>query len=174
VLRALLAGEWVSFRGRHHRLDGVQVSPLPRHSVSLWLAGTTRASAERAGRLADGWLTSAGTSHAELRVQLDAYREGAARANRTPLPVLRRDVYVGESDAEAEAATEPIIREGYRGWGRDVLLLGRAERIVEQLDAYRTMGFSFVMVRHIVGDHNLMLRSFERLGREVLPRVRHL
>jgi hypothetical protein len=28
-----------------------------------------------------------------------------------------------------------------------------------------------VMVRHIVGDHQLMLRSFERIGRDVIPRV---
>ena len=40
------------------------------------------------------------------------------------------------------------------------------------LRAYREMGFDFVMVRHIVGDHQLMLRSFERIGREVMPRIR--
>jgi hypothetical protein len=32
----------------------------------------------------------------------------------------------------------------------------------------------YVMVRHIVGDHQLMLRSFERIGRDVMPRVRDL
>ena len=34
------------------------------------------------------------------------------------------------------------------------------------------MGFDYVMVRHIVGDHQLMLRSFERIGRDVMPQVR--
>jgi hypothetical protein len=34
------------------------------------------------------------------------------------------------------------------------------------------MGFDHVMVRHIVGDHQLMLRSFERIGRAVMPRIR--
>jgi hypothetical protein len=28
------------------------------------------------------------------------------------------------------------------------------------------------MVRHIVGDHHLMLRSFERIGRDVMPQIR--
>ena len=35
-------------------------------------------------------------------------------------------------------------------------------------------GFDYVMVRHIVGDHALMLRSFERIGRDVMPRIRDL
>jgi len=34
------------------------------------------------------------------------------------------------------------------------------------------MGFDYVMVRHVVGDHHLMLRSFERIGRDVMPRIR--
>jgi len=36
------------------------------------------------------------------------------------------------------------------------------------------MGFDYVMVRHIVGDHHLMLRSFERIGLEVTPQIRDL
>jgi len=37
--------------------------------------------------------------------------------------------------------------------------------VVQALRRYRNMGFDYVMVRHIVGDHQLMLRSFERIGR---------
>jgi len=36
------------------------------------------------------------------------------------------------------------------------------------------MGFDYVMVRHIVGDHRQMLCSFERIGRDVTPRIRDL
>jgi len=39
---------------------------------------------------------------------------------------------------------------------------------------YRAMGFDYVMVRHIIGDHPLMLRSFERIGRDVMPQIRDL
>jgi hypothetical protein len=34
------------------------------------------------------------------------------------------------------------------------------------------MGFDHVMVRHIVGDHQLMLHSFESIGRDVMARIR--
>jgi hypothetical protein len=37
------------------------------------------------------------------------------------------------------------------------------------------MDLEFVMVRHIIGDHHyLMLRSFERIGSGVMPRIRDL
>jgi Coenzyme F420-dependent N5,N10-methylene tetrahydromethanopterin reductase and related flavin-dependent oxidoreductases len=49
VLRALLAGESVTFHGRYLTLDGVRISPRPRVPVELWLAGTVPAAAARAG-----------------------------------------------------------------------------------------------------------------------------
>ena len=54
---------------------------------------------------------------------------------------------------------------------RDQHLVGRADTFVQDLGRYRAMGFDHVMVRHIVGDHQLMLRSFERIGRDVMPQT---
>ncbi len=104
--------------------------------------------------------------------QLEVYREAAARAGRPPRPVLRRDIYVGETDDEARAVVGAILAEGYRGTGFDQLVVGSADTVIGQLARYRDMGFDYVMVRHIVGDHRLMLRSFERIGRDVMPRIR--
>jgi alkanesulfonate monooxygenase SsuD/methylene tetrahydromethanopterin reductase-like flavin-dependent oxidoreductase (luciferase family) len=174
ALRALLAGEPVTMRGRYHQLDHVETGPTPRVPVSLWLAGTVRAAAERAGRLGDGWLAGQNASRADLVEQLDAYREVAVRHGRSPLPVLRRDIYVGESDHEAESVVNRILAEGYRGGGMDRLLVGSAESVVQQLEEYRALGFDHVLVRHIVGDHALMLGSFERIGKDVLPRLHAL
>lgn len=174
TLRPLLAGERVTFHGRHHTVEAAQVSPLPRVPVSIWIAGTVRAAAERAGRLGDGWLTGQNASTADLGEQLEAYREAAARAGRQPLPVLRRDIFVGESDAGASAEVDPILVEGYRGTGRDTLLVGGPATVVQQLQEYRAMGFEHVMVRHVTGDHARMLESFERIGRHVMPAIRDL
>lgn len=174
ILRGLLAGERVTFHGKHFRLDGVSVSPLPRVPVSLWIAGTVPAAAARAGRIGDGWLTGQNATADELAQQLDVYREAAARAGRRALPVLRRDIYVGESDAEAEATVSRVLAEGYRGTGMDQLLVGGPASIVQQLRSYRALGFEYVMVRHIVGDHAAMLRSFQRIGEAVMPAIRDL
>jgi alkanesulfonate monooxygenase SsuD/methylene tetrahydromethanopterin reductase-like flavin-dependent oxidoreductase (luciferase family) len=173
ISRALLAGESVTHRGRYYALDGATISPLPRVPVEIWLGGTVPASAERAGRLGDAWLTGQNASAEDLVQQLDRYREAAVRSGRPPRPVLRRDIYVGESDEEARAVVGAILAEGYRGTGLDQLLVGSADTVVQDLHRYRGMGFDHVMVRHIVGDHQLMLRSFERIGRDVMPHIRH-
>jgi len=174
VVRALLAGERVSHRGRYYTFDAASISPLPRVPVEIWLGGTVTAAAERAGRLGDAWLTGQNATDADLVHQLDRYREAAARSGRPPRPVLRRDIYVGESDDEARSVVNAILAEGYRGSGLDQLVVGSADTVVEALRRYRDMGFDYVMVRHIVGDHQLMLRSFERIGRGVMPQIRDL
>jgi alkanesulfonate monooxygenase SsuD/methylene tetrahydromethanopterin reductase-like flavin-dependent oxidoreductase (luciferase family) len=174
MVRALLAGERVTHQGRYYTMKDATISPLPRVPVDIWLGGTVPASAARAGRIGDAWLTGQNATDDELVAQLAVYRESATRAGRRPRPILRRDIYVGESDEEARAVVNAILAEGYRGTGLDQLLVGSAATVVETLQRYRDIGFDYVMVRHIVGDHQLMLRSFERIGRDVMPRIRNL
>ena len=102
------------------------------------------------------------------------HREAAARAGRPVLPVLRRDICVGESDTEAEATVGRVLAEGYRGTGMVQLRVGGAKSVVEQLHSYGALGFVYVMVRHIVGEHGAMLRWFERIGRSLMPAIRSL
>jgi hypothetical protein len=80
IVRALLAGERVTHRGRYHTVDGATISPLPRVPVEIWLGGTVPAAAERAARLGDAWLTGQNATDEDLRGQLALYREAAARA----------------------------------------------------------------------------------------------
>src|SRR5262245_5406765 len=135
LVRALLAGERVTHRGRYYTLDGATISPLPRVPVEIWMGGTVPASAERAGRMADAWLTGQNATDDDLRQQLDLYRNAAATSGRAPRPVLRRDIYVGESDDEARAVVSAILAEGYRGTGLDQLLVGSADTVVSRLRA---------------------------------------
>jgi alkanesulfonate monooxygenase SsuD/methylene tetrahydromethanopterin reductase-like flavin-dependent oxidoreductase (luciferase family) len=174
VLRALLAGEHVTFRGRYLTLDGVRVSPRPRVPVELWLGGTVPPAVARAGNLGDGWLTGQNTPDEELVAQLGVYREAAARAGRPTRAVLRRDIFVAESDAAAHAEVDRVLAEGYRGTGKAELLVGNPETVVERLRHYRALGFEEVMVRHITADHEKMLRSFALIGRHVMPAIRAL
>jgi alkanesulfonate monooxygenase SsuD/methylene tetrahydromethanopterin reductase-like flavin-dependent oxidoreductase (luciferase family) len=174
ALRSLLAGEPTTVDGRYHQLDGVMTGPMPRVPVSLWLAGTVPAAVERAGRIGDGWLTGQNVSRAGLAEQLDIYRETAARHGRPALPVLRRDIYVGDTDAEAERVVQQILDEGYRGGGMDRLLVGAPDTVLQQLEDYRALGFDDVLVRHVVGDHQQMLESFARIGERIMPKLHAL
>src|SRR5262249_23066882 len=174
ALRGLLAGERVTFEGRHLTLAGVSISPRPRVPVELWLAGTVSAAVVRAGTLGDGWLTGQNTPDAELVTQLAAYREAAGRAGRPARAVLRRDIFVDETDDAAHAEADHVLAEGYRGTGKAELLVGSPDTVVARLRHYRALGFEEVMVRHITGDHEKMLRSFSLIGQHVMPAIRAL
>ncbi len=156
------------------KLDGVQISPLPRVPVEIWIAGTVRAAAARAGAIGDGWLSGQNSSDAEVAAQLDVYREAAAKSGRPVRAVLRRDIFVADTDAAAHAEVDKVLAEGYRGTGKAELLVGAPDTVVERLRQCRVLGFDEVMVRHITGDHAKMLRSFELIGERVMPAIRRL
>ncbi len=160
VVRALLAGETVSAHGRSFDVQNATISPLPRHPVQIWIAGTNDITVERAGRLGDGWLTAQNASDAQLDAHLEMYRRVAHEHGRPALPVLRRDIHLAATDEEARAHVDPILAEGYRGLGYDKLLVGSPDTVARRLRGYESMGFDHVMVRHITGDHTAMLSSF--------------
>ena len=96
----------------------------------------------------------------------------AARAGRRPVLTIRRDIYVGVSDAEAEAAVAPVLARGYRGFDREALVIGGPETVAERFLELRELGFEHVLVRHIVPEQSLVLASYRRLGGEVAPKLR--
>jgi len=169
VLRALLAGDRVAFEGRHLKLQNVSVSPMPKVPVAIWLAGTVTAAAERAGTLGDGWLSGQNTPDEESVRQLAVYREAAERSGRPARAVLRRDIFVAETDEAAHAEVDQVLAEGYRGTGKDELIVGSPERVIDRLAYYRGLGFEEIMVRHVSGNHALIKRSIELIGERVVP-----
>lgn len=174
ILRRLLAGERLSFSGRYHSFNDVQIHPTPPRPVPIWIAGSARPALQRAAALADAWLAAPYGSGEELTTQIDIYRQAAADAGRRPVLTIRRDVYVGESDQEAEEATAPVLARGYRGFRPEAMLIGGPETVVERLHELYDLGFEHVLVRHIVSEQPLVLASYARLGAAVLPYVRRL
>jgi alkanesulfonate monooxygenase SsuD/methylene tetrahydromethanopterin reductase-like flavin-dependent oxidoreductase (luciferase family) len=171
TVRALLDGETVTAEGPGWHVEGATISPPPRHRPQLLVAGAAPGAVARAARLGDGWLTAQNATDAELAQQLAAYQAGCGAANRQPLPVLRRDIFVAPTDRQALDHVEPILTEGYRGVGLERLLVGSPATIVQRLAAYRDLGFHHVLVRHISGDHAAILDSFELIGRDIVPEV---
>ena len=88
--------------------------------------------------------------------------------------MLRRDIFVADTDAAAHAEVDRVLAEGYRGTGKAELLVGSPATVVERLRHYRGLGFEDVMVRHVTGDHQRMLRSFALIGELVMPAIRGL
>jgi alkanesulfonate monooxygenase SsuD/methylene tetrahydromethanopterin reductase-like flavin-dependent oxidoreductase (luciferase family) len=172
IVRRLLDGERLSFDGRYHTLKDVRIKPVPPEPTPIWIAASARPALERAARMADGWVAAPGAFGETLTTQVEIYREAAARSGRPAELVARKDVYVGESDADAEEAVAPVLAGGYRGFKRDALVIGGPETVADEFRYLATLGFTHVLIRHIVSEQEQVLASYRRLGEAVLPKVR--
>jgi alkanesulfonate monooxygenase SsuD/methylene tetrahydromethanopterin reductase-like flavin-dependent oxidoreductase (luciferase family) len=56
VLRGLLAGESVTFAGRHIGVDSATVTPAPSRPTKIIIGGRSDAALTRAARFGDGWI----------------------------------------------------------------------------------------------------------------------
>jgi hemerythrin-like domain-containing protein len=156
VLRALWSDERsVRVDGEHYRLAGAHPGPAAAHPIGIWIGGYKPRMLALTGRVADGWLPSAGylppEQLAEANRRID---EAAAAAGRRPQDVRR--LY--------------NINGTFRGDGRE-FLQGPPKVWVEQLaELAVTEGMSvFILMVPAGGDADL-----ERFAREVAPAVREL
>lgn len=172
LVRRLLDGEEVTYEGRYHRLEAVRIGPLPSQPVRIWVGGRRGAAVERAGRLGDAWVSDTRTADDELLVELARYRKTATEHERPVFAVMRRNVFIAETDAEAHRSVETILETSYRGLSPELVLAGSPQTVAEKLLGYEEAGFSMAVVRHLAGDHQRIIESIDALGRDVMPILR--
>ena len=164
AVRRLLRGEVVSSAGRFQFRDG-RVSPRPAEPVEFWLGGTAEPAIDRAARLGDAWLASPGLTPKQA-VTLITYYQDRCRVHgkRPAVTAIRRDIYVGESDVEADAVAGAKVRAGYRGFAPDAPVFGSVETVASKFRALGSMGYTDVIIRHIIDDQPKVLASYARLA----------
>ena len=115
VMRKLWAGGPVNHDGRHVKLDGFEISGGDSPPL-LWLAGTHARVAERAGRIADGFLPIrvAPSSCTRLYAMVAESAERVGRDSRAVSRAVYIYAYVGSGDVAASlhTATE-VLYERY-------------------------------------------------------------
>ena len=113
IVRALLAGEEVTFAGEVFKVDRVKLDYVPRRDIAIFMAGRGDRSLALCGERADGLLVSNMCTAAFVARSAALMREAAARAGRTgPLGVVRyMPCCVREDRAEAIAAAKRAIGE---------------------------------------------------------------
>ena len=164
LVKRLLAGETVSSQGRFV-VENARVAPRPAEPVEYWIGAGARVSIDRAARIADGWLAIPGLTFDKAREQAAWYLEGCAKYGKKPTAVaIRRDIYVGESSAEAEAVGKAMVKAGYRGIDPAALVWGSVEEVTEKFRALEALGYTDVIVRHLTNDHAKVLGSLARLA----------
>ena len=164
IVRRLLAGETVS-SARRFRIPEASLALRPAEPVEVWIGASAPPAIDRAARLAEGWIASPSLTPEDARAQADMYRDRcAAYGNQTGAIVLRRDIYVGESAAEAQAVLQHALGQGYRGIPAEALIAGSVDEVTEQFRGFGKIGYTEILVRHLTNDQPNVLGSLARLA----------
>jgi probable F420-dependent oxidoreductase len=86
VMRRLWAGGVAEFHGEHYTIPAGRAAPLPvqRPGPPVLLGGTVPRALQRAGRLADGWITSSRADLSRIAEGIEVVKAAAASAGRDP------------------------------------------------------------------------------------------
>ena len=171
VIGRLWRGESVDFQGRHVRLSGAVIAPLPvQKTLPMWIGGGSGAAVRRTARLGTGWLAGPETP-AEAACIVTAIRAAAAEAGRS----IDEDHFGAGFPfwlGRPEDAAPLRAMEAYRArTGRDPLghfAIGDAAAILTRLGEYVAVGVSKFVLRPLGAEEEVLAQT-RMLIERVLP-----
>jgi probable F420-dependent oxidoreductase len=128
VLRRAWAEGITEFSGEFYTVPPGRIAPNPvqRPGPPVLLGGTVRAALERAGRLADGWVTSSRADLSRISEGVDVVRGAAAEAGRDPASIriiCRGVVRPGAPETVPEGGGRRLLSGSYADIRGDVAWL---------------------------------------------------
>ena len=159
VMRACWRHERTQFRGQFFAFDDVGVFPKPtRGDVPIWIGGHTPRAFKRVVTLGDGW-HAAFPSIDALEAGIGLLRQECERQRR-PFEDLAITVRAGLSirPTALDANRKP--------------LQGSREQIAGDLERYRALGVSDVLLESRYRDLEDMIGIYETFAREIRPACR--
>jgi probable F420-dependent oxidoreductase len=137
VMRRLWTEDLVTFTGRFHDLQSVNISPPPvQRPIPVWFGGSSDPVVKRAAMLGDGWMPIMAPD-AEAEAKLDALREHLQNFGRDPAAFgLEGWLRMHEADPKLWAAAAA----GWRRLGAQMVMLYPMYRLPtfgEQIDTLR-------------------------------------
>ncbi|MBV9095745.1 MAG: TIGR03619 family F420-dependent LLM class oxidoreductase [Streptosporangiaceae bacterium] len=134
VLRTLWADGVSSFRGSFYQIPPGRQDPGPvqRGGGSTWsgppvlLGGMSRPAMERAGRIADGWITSSHADLSQIGPAAAVVRDAAAAAGRDPgaVRIICRGVVLAGTEAKGTDGARRLLSGSYDQIRADAAWLG--------------------------------------------------
>jgi alkanesulfonate monooxygenase len=130
VYRALLSGEAVNFEGTHIRIEDGRLIFLPyqKGGPALYFGGSSGAGMAVAAETADKYLTW-GEPPAQVAEKIEAAAEAASARGRSFSYGIRLHVIVRETNAQAWAAAESLIKH------LDDATIANAQKIFQRMDS---------------------------------------
>jgi probable F420-dependent oxidoreductase len=119
IMRAVWAGDDVSFGGDLYRFSDVSIEPKPvqRPGPPVWFGAGTPPALRRAARLGDGWMGAGPSSSAAFADQVRTLEDALGEEDRDPdsFPIAKR-VFVAVEATEARARDRLAARlDGFYG-----------------------------------------------------------
>ena len=127
VLRELWAEGVSEFHGVFYEIPAGRQDPSPvqRPGPPVLLGGMARPAMERAGRLADGWVTSSRTDLSRISDAAAIIQDSAAAAGRPPVRIICRGVVrAGEPAFSAQTGERLLLSGSYEQIRADTAWLG--------------------------------------------------
>ena len=202
ILKRLWTEENVSFEGKHFTLDNVTISPRPiqKPRPQIWFGATADPAIRRAAVQGDAWIATSMTEWGEMEQQVALYHQTRKEAGLPEKVEFAKcvELYVGDDKESAVKEAEPYIGAKYKAyysWGmgdnvpgnsgagmsdfaeltRNRFIIGGVDDVIQDCLYHRdTLGVTHLIVRlNFPGmPMELVRRSIERFGKEVIPAIR--
>jgi probable F420-dependent oxidoreductase len=128
VLRALWADEVSSFSGEFYTVPAGRQDPRPvqKPGPPVLLGGMSRPAMERAGRLADGWITSSRADLSKVSEAASVITDAAAAAGRDPaaMRIICRGVVLAGVESAGPDGARRLLSGSYQQIREDAAWLG--------------------------------------------------
>jgi probable F420-dependent oxidoreductase len=128
VLRTLWADEVSSFDGEFYTIPAGRQDPRPvqKPGPPVLLGGLSRPAMERAGRIADGWITSSRADLSKIAEAVAVIWEAASAAGRDPgaVRVVCRGVVLAGAEAKAPDGGRRLLSGSFARIREDAAWLG--------------------------------------------------
>ena len=156
IWRHLWGGDEGPFHGRFHQFDEVRFAPLPAQGehLTVWVGGRNPAALRRAGRLGQGYHSSA-SGPAQIATRLPIIFEAAEAAGR-PRPTVSARFRVAFGPHEV-----PYF-----------MVAGTPEQMIGELRQFADVGVDHVAVDFAETDPEKVTKLIERFDGEVLAALR--
>ena len=178
IVRHLCAEDEVSYQGKHYAFDNVTISPKPvQQPLPMWIGSNADAAIRRTARLADAWVISPGWTPGLVEEKLQFYRSALQEYGRSASEIiLRRDIHLAPTMAQAREDAQVLFERGYRGFGPqemdESLIVGDPEVCVRYLENMQRLGITHILFRCAMLDQDQALQTIRLIGTEVIPHFR--
>lgn len=125
ALRTLWSGSGTRFKGEHYEIPAGKQEPRPvqKPGPPVILGGMSRAAMERAGRVADGWVTASAANLSKIAEYAKIVQESAAAAGRTPVRIIIRGVVRAGKEEKTSSGKRKLLSGSYAQIAEDVAWL---------------------------------------------------